>query len=506
MKKLGLCIGEPSTREVEFVGSTGVKLGDYVELFYEGRKVLGFISDVRRVSRNIPSDLEPEDLEKVKRIVGNDSYFVGKITILGAPDSRMFIPRTPPAPGTEVFLASRETLKKVFGEDDGTKVHVGHLLTREDVNVYISIDSIVSRHLAVLAVTGGGKSNTVSVILEGLLEKDGTILVFDMHGEYVSFDFQRNGKPAVKSIPLTLNPIRLSYHEFRLFANVDDSAYIQDRFLRRVFKETVEAIQNGEIYPSKFWEELQRKLEELESNEDYRDDRKSITAVRNKVQDMQDFYGDLFALDQSPIVEQIEFGKLNVIDLSHVDEKVADIIVSHVLRNVLEARKKNVREGSGGLEYPLFMVLEEAHILASSTINTRSRYWISRIAREGRKFGLGLCLVTQRPKALDSNALSQANNMIILKLVEPGDQRHVQQASEALSSELVQQLPSLNVGEALLMGQMIPVPALVKIKKARAKKGGTDISAVKSWREFREKRKELVKKRLKDIEDLDSLE
>jgi DNA helicase HerA-like ATPase len=212
---------------------------------------------------------------------------------------------------------------------------------------------------------------------------------------------------------------------------------------------------------------------------------------------MMELYDELFDLHQSPIIDQIEFARLNVIDLSHVDEKIADIVVSHVLRNVLEARKRFVREREGGLEFPLLTVLEEAHILASSTINTKSRYWISRIAREGRKFGLGLCLVTQRPKALDSNALSQANNMIILRLVEPGDQRHVQQASESLSADLVEQLPSLNVGEALVMGRMIPVPALVKVKKAKAKRGGNDISAVKEWLKIREKREGIKR----DFED-----
>ena len=151
------------------------------------------------------------------------------------------------------------------------------------------------------------------------------------------------------------------------------------------------------------------------------------------------------------------------------------------------------------------MILEEAHILASSTINTKSRYWISRIAREGRKFGLGLCLVTQRPKALDSNALSQANNMIILRLVEPGDQRHVQQASESLSSDLVEQLPSLNVGEALIMGKMIPVPALVKIKLAKAKRSGNDISAVDEWKKYRKEVPD-SKKKLKDFLELGDTE
>jgi len=499
-KPVGVCVGELTTSEAEFISNQKIALGDYLELEYEGHRVLALVKEIKRLNRSLDDTIDPEDAEKIRRFSKGRSFFYGKLTILGDPNRNMFIPRVPPEPGTYLYEASAETLKKVFGQDDGTKIHIGHLLTRPDVPVFIDIDSIVSRHLAVLAVTGGGKSNTVSVILEGLLEKDGTVLVFDMHGEYVNFGYEKEGKPAVKRIELALNPVRLSYHEFRLFANVDDSAYIQDRYLRRAFKETVESVVNGEIQADQFWGHLEGLLQSWAEDEAYKDDRKSITGVLNKVEDMKEAYGELFSLNQSPIVEQIEFGRLNVIDLSHVDEKIADIIVSHVLRNVLDARKRNVREQTGGLEFPLFMVLEEAHILASSTVNTRSRYWISRIAREGRKFGLGLCLVTQRPKALDSNALSQANNMVILKLVEPGDQRHVQQASESLSADLVNQLPSLNVGEALLMGKMISVPALVKVKLAKAKRSGNDISAVDSWRKYREKLQQTAKE-LKDIFD-----
>ena len=495
-KPLGICIGEPTTREVEFVSSKRVQLGDYVEIEHENGRVLAFVREIKRVNRTFAEDLEPDEAEKLKRLTGSSSFFRGKLSLLGNPDRRMEIPRVPPEPGTYIYPASSQTLKKVFGKDDGTKIHLGHLLTRPDIDVFIDIDSIVSRHLAVLAVTGGGKSNTVSVILEELLKKSGTVLVFDMHGEYVNFDLQVNGNPAVNSINLTLNPLKLSYHEFRLFANVDDSAYIQDRYLRKAFKEAVEGYRRGDYEADEFWGVLLgmlRSWTDPEAFPEYKEDRKSITGVINKVEDMQELYAELFDLHQSTIVEQIEFGRLNVIDLSHVDERIADIVVSHVLRNVLEARKKFVREREGGLPFPLLTVLEEAHILASSTINTKSRYWISRIAREGRKFGLGLCLVTQRPKALDSNALSQANNMIILRLVEPGDQRHVQQASESLSSDLVEQLPSLNVGEALVMGTMIPVPALVKVKLARAKRSGNDISAVREWQSFKEDKEKTMK-------------
>jgi len=118
--------------------------------------------------------------------------------------------------------------------------------------------------------------------------------------------------------------------------------------------------------------------------------------------------------------------------------------------------------------------LEEAHVLAPFDKETLSKYWIGRIAREGRKFGIGLCLVSQRPKRLDSDSLSQANNMIILKLVEPSDQRYVQQASEALSQDLLEQLPSLNIGETVIIGPCIKVHALVKIEEFKGKLVGTD--------------------------------
>ncbi|WP_457568622.1 helicase HerA domain-containing protein [Desulfurobacterium sp.] len=496
-QKVGVCLNDSTSREVSFISDGSVSLGDYVELDYDGRTVLGFVKHLSCSSKLFSNDLDLKDVERLKKMSRDHRVLYGKISILGDVKSNMFVPRVPPPPGTDVFLASTQTLKGVFGRSDERKICIGSLLTREDVDVYIDIDQIVSRHLAILAITGGGKSNTVSVIIEGMLEKHASILVFDMHGEYVNFDYRVDGENAVKRLELKLNPVHLSYREFRQFANVDDNSFIQDRYLKRAFKATIEDISSGAVQISDFWGRLLGELEnfrELASDKesDIKDDRKSIIGVINKVEDMKESYAELFDLFQKPIVEQIEPARLNVIDFSHVDEKIADIIVSHVLRNLLEKRKRFVHGYDGGLEFPVFSIIEEAHILASSSVRTRSRYWISRVAREGRKFGLGLCLVSQRPKALDVDALSQANNMIILKLVEPGDQRHVQQAAESLSSELVEQLSSLNVGEALLMGKMIPVPALVKIKLASGKMSGNDRSAVDEWEKVYRSRKSLI--------------
>ena len=172
---------------------------------------------------------------------------------------------------------------------------------------------------------------------------------------------------------------------------------------------------------------------------------------------------------------------VNVFDFSEVDEEVADALASNILKHSLIERKKAVRGSDSKIPNPILIVVEEAHILAGVKSDTDSKYWMTRIAREGRKFGLGLCVVTQRPKGLDKEILSQMNNMIILKLVEPEDQKHVQSASESLSSELMEYLPSLNPGEAIILGNMTKIPLLIKIDKAKGKIQGNDIPVVDRW-------------------------
>jgi len=93
---IGFAVGEPTTREVEFISSNNVQLGDYVELPYEGHRVLGFIKEIRRVNRKLTEDLDPEDIEQLRKLTGKDSFFRGKISLLGDVDRKMFIPRVPP--------------------------------------------------------------------------------------------------------------------------------------------------------------------------------------------------------------------------------------------------------------------------------------------------------------------------------------------------------------------------------------------------------------------------
>ena len=237
-------------------------------------------------------------------------------------------------------------------------------------------------------------------------------------------------------------------------------------------------------------------------NDAYKD-KNTIIEVINKVNEMNVKYNRLLNPNSGSFLKQIELGKANVLDLGQVDEKTAEILVAHILRTALNSRKDYIKNNNEeALSYPVFFVVEEAHILAPQSRNPDSKYWITRVAREGRKFGLGLCLVSQSPKSVDSETLSQANNMIILRLVEPTDQRHVQKSSESLSEDLINQLPSLNIGEALVLGLMTKIPTLVKINEFKGRQRGGDLDILEQWKTQKAKDEQETQDQIDDFENL----
>jgi hypothetical protein len=487
--RLGVCIGEASPTRVTFISKAMPASGEYVCLEYDGRKVLGMVEGVVRGSPSISEDiLDPEVVERILSYEGEDEqYLRGSIRLLGDVE-RLEIPRVPPPPGTAVNKADVQVLKKVFGKGS---IRIGRLLSSPEVEVWVDCNTMLTRHLAILAITGAGKSNTVSVIVEGILRLKGLPLIFDMHSEYVDAGFSGG----VKRILPRLNPLYLSPQEFRLLVDVGKEAHLQERYLRRAYSMARRRVSSGGRRD--FISQVIKSLEEVRAQEDERTqaEKKALVGVMNKVEDFSKKYRGLVDPNAGDLLNALEQGRANVVDLGQVDEEYADVIVSHMLRKLLHLRKNRSVP-------PAFCVLEEAHILAPYNRPTLSKYWIDRIAREGRKFGLGLCLVSQRPKSLDSNSLSQANNAIIMRLVEPSDQRHVQQASERLSDDLLAQLPSLNVGEAVVLGLMTKIPALVKIDKFEGKIGGGDPDVVGEWQESYQKKKEMIEREEREIQDL----
>ena len=497
---IGRCIGETSLIEVSFISKEMPQVGEYVTLEYDGKIILGMIESMVRGSVSLNNDIyDPETIAKIREIEGDDYYIKGNITILGDVNDNLKLPRTPAPPGTPIYLAPSEILDKIFHIENSLKL--GHLINNDDVEIGVDINKMVSRHLAILAMTGAGKSNTVSVIIDGLLEYNGCMLIFDMHSEYADAEFT-NGE--VNVIQPMINPQYMEFSEIKKLASIPSNAPLQERYFRRAFNEARKLVQEGTASTADFIELLYIILDNWYNDDEYdTSNKKNIMDVINKIEDLNVKYDKLLNVNIGDFLTQIKPGMANVLDLGQVDENTAEVLVAHVLRRSLRSRKQYVRnKNRDALSFPVCFVVEEAHILAPQNRNPNSKYWITRIAREGRKFGLGLCLVSQSPKSVDGETLAQANNMIILRLVEPKDQKHVQTASENLSEDLVKQLPSLNIGEALVLGLMTKVPTLVKINEFKGRQHGGDLDIIEQWKSKKEEDKEDLQLQLGQFEDL----
>ncbi len=404
-------------------------------------------------------------------------------------------PKAPVEPGSRVYLALPEVLETIFAPRATGWIRMGSLLG-SGVEYRVNVNAL-SRHLAILAVTGGGKSNTVCILAKSIVgELGGTVLLFDVHGEYG--DLGLAGKAKIWS-PASVNPASITFNELLELIRMPPHATQQERILRWVWEEVRGLMFRGAIGARDLIPSLTSVLEAALALGDLRkgfikalgvnpekqpppSDRDKVSGILSKLDDLSYYYSEAIDASTPLMLESVIVpGKLNVMDLSSLDETAMDAVVSHYLRRLLASRKEYKTKGSG-YPVPVIVVLEEAHTLIPGDGDTLTKYWAARIAREGRKFGLGLVLVSQRPKKLDSDVLSQANNKIILRMVEPQDIRYVQAASEELSEDLATLLPSLNRGEAVVLGGMARMPAVVKIDLCDAKKAGGDIDLVGEWR------------------------
>lgn len=521
MDILGICVGNTTPTKVNFLSYNTLKLGQFVYVVYEengvSKKLLAMVEDVQRFNRYIDENIL--DISRTNLIMDNsETKVTGVLQILGEikeTDNNVFLEmlKSPPPPSAKLLKPEKHLLEKLFGAKNSNFVRIGKLLSEDDeIPVYIDISQVVLRHLAILAITGAGKSNTVSVLLDNIAKLKGTVAVFDFHGEYTKSKFERDGKNVVNVIEPVFDPTKLPDKDFANLIGIKPNATVQYRYFKRGLQELFEFYKENKGENWRSWVEtgdffnqligiMERWVEDPSKSPfkgKLRED--SLYEVINKIEDTMQDIGHMLKIGAPELITKIEDGKINVFNFSEIDENIADAIAANILKHALEERKKAVRSGamlSSKLRKPVLFIVEEAHILAGVNKNTESKYYMTKIAREGRKFGIGLCIVTQRPKGLDKEILSQMNNMIILKLVEPEDQKHVQSASESLSKELMNYLPALNPGEAIIIGNMTRIPLLVKIDKAKGKLQGNDLPVVELWSKTEEK-----KSSLEDLIDL----
>jgi hypothetical protein len=174
---------------------------------------------------------------------------------------------------------------------------------------------------------------------------------------------------------------------------------------------------------------------------------------------------------------------VTVLDVSGVPVEIRPLIVGTMLRVIYDTLFWAMDLPVGGREQPLLIILEEAHIFLPEGGDTPANRTISTIAKEGRKYGVGLIVVTQRPSDIDSAVLSQCGTMIALRMTNSVDRGKVAAALPDDLGGLVELLPALRTGEGLFMGDALMIPSRVRIRKAARKPVGDDPALPEAWQQ-----------------------
>jgi DNA helicase HerA-like ATPase len=524
LKEVGIIIGEASSNEFYFSAKPGDMpsrweyLLTYSEEEIEGQtRQVSVVAQIERVISASQALTKELDFEIIKKIIESglaDSKVWGKAKILGflTEGGGLQLPKKAVTPGKPVYIAPASLLESFYSYPHEEAIQVGSLITRSEVPVSLSIKGF-RRHLALIAQTGSGKTYLAGILADELLTKGGTIVMLDPHADYVFLSRDADGKRYELSDRITVfrNPASTGRYSVEEVGKVDpyevcfsdldldeiclicgiDERFVKIRNGLELALDQVRASGRTVFQPRDVLEQLQNaanwpgadkgKIGEAHSAEKY---------VKRLIK-MQ-----VFTESSTSVDKMLRPRHLSVVDLSGLSDEVSDYIAYRILSDIYD------KVSNGEFEYPVFVFIEEAHRFIPAMGNTYSSSIIKKIAAEGRKFGVFLVVITQRPSKIHPDALSQCNSQIVMRITNPDDQQAIAKSSERLGETLLNDLPGLNTGEAVLVGEMTRAPVMVKVKRRRTREGGSDIDIVGKMKSAIEKASEETSenqsKRLRD--------
>jgi len=414
----------------------------------------------------------------------------------------------------------------------------------DGVPVVLDVRSITATHMAIIAGTGAGKSYLASVLVEEMMKpiNRASILVIDPHGEYDTLEEIRNAtdfsgndgyKAEVKTVPQDQVKIRVSdltFYDMRFLLGAQFGLSGPMEFVLRQALDRVEgdrkdktAWTTNDLYAALAY--MQNGEDETESDQtrhsrasgnpssgdsdlawldDVGKDVGSKEPQGSHAKPDVQMRGSARALDwrlkslfaESPNFDNVETvnlhdvfrpGLCSVLQLNEIDRRQQQVIVAVLLRMVWKARM-NAAKGTGNaadrLEYPVFILLEEAHHFAPANEDVVTTNILKTILAEGRKFGVGVGLISQRPGKLDSDVLSQCMTQFLLRIVNEYDQSSVAAAVESASHDLLAELPALSKGQAIVAGGAVNTPLSIRVRQRITRHGGIEPDAPSEWRSY----------------------
>ena len=480
-------VDSPCTRNFSFVikKEAIVRKGQFVEVAVEGGRLIGRIADVFKTNRYFARPESVERYESSKPMedifpVGNWEYLVAEVAPLGVygNEERFEEVSFPPSPGTKVHEPGHDILTRFLGLDE-KGLEIGEF-PYHNLKVRLNLTRLLQKHLAILAISGAGKSYLVSVILEELLmrkKEDGQLatIIIDTHGEYVSLaeDPAYADKVNVfRGEEIRIGLPGLSAGQISEF--LPNLSAVQARELARLLR----GVKTGK---KQFG--IDDLIKTIEEDEKVKSSTKDVlTSVLCELMET----GMFGASDYPEAKEIAQQGKVSIVDLSSFVRSVnKQMVVSNLAKKLFNLRRGN--------EIPPFLlVLEEAHQFVPETAKAEraiSRGILQTIAREGRKFHASLCLISQRPVQLSTTVLSQCNTHIILRVTNPYDLEHIGESSEGITKDVLGQISGLRVGTGLIVGEAVNYPIFVRIRKRRSRESAKGMPLEDAAREFSERAK-----------------
>lgn len=461
MGKLGVVVGSPNVKKFHFgtKADSDIKRGQLVESYTNNKnKIISQVIEINVINEYFGESSIQQQLHRT-----DISSFLDKTVLLATAiplamlnqDKKGEIepPDVPVAIGSDVFpVSDNQIATRVFGfQDNG--INLGTMMYNENIQVNLNPNKLIPTHIALFAQTGGGKTHTVMIMLEEfskkplylwdeVIEKESIthFLVVDTHGEYAK-KINRTDEMFVFEGPYTIPLNELPNGPYFIKDILPELTEPQFRLLEEAWSRIDS--QNLSLLNI-------RANIKLNSSAKQKQTENILLSLLARLE-RHKIIGDTGSIN---ILELILKYKFLILDFG----KISSFIQQIYLRYALSVLFNNRTEGKIP---PLCVVIEEIHNFAPSTESSLPRNIIRNIAREGRKFCLGLCITSQRPSMIDTTLLSQCSTIIALRTTNETDLRSISAIAEGMDVDMLQKIPP---GIALIAGRAVNYPIYVRIK------------------------------------------
>lgn len=411
-----------------------------------------------------------------------------------------------PIPGALVYPATSKDLREIYAGDGRSSIQVGTVFPTKDIRAGLYIDALLGKHFALLGSTGTGKSTSASLILHRICEAapHGHVVMIDPHGEYASA-FRNTG------IILDVSNLQMPYWlmnfeehcEVFLTSTGNDRQNDADVLAKCLLQARMKsrlAESMGKITVDAPIPYLLSDLTSIIQNEMGKLDKATSTApfmrVKGKIDELKAdpryqfmfsgmLVGDTMADFIAKVFRMPTDGKpISIIDVSGVPSDITSTVVALLSRMVFDFAIWNREEKTR----PILLVCEEAHRYVPNEKNADGSSVgriLSRIAKEGRKYGISLGLITQRPSDLAEGVLSQCGTIISMRLNNDRDQAFVKAAMPEGARGFLDSIPALRNRECIICGEGVSIPIRVAFDNLEEYKrpASADPSFAELWQE-----------------------